>query len=464
MAKPVTLPRFAETAGEVAAANITEPSSGQKDTGWVLNQIPTSAGMNWIHYWTYQWIQYLNTLEAESLTWTSLHTFNGGAEFYGSTSVPGLQAEAAAHASGVGISAFGTSTVGSIGIKAGANHASNYAIVAFNEEQGAAIYAGVQPGGDAVPNHSGVYALAKGTGYGVLGEAISTAGGVQGKVGAASGSADVWGVHGNGNVNGTGVYGIGGSSIGDGVRAVAGNAVWPALRATGFASSSGSRGADVFGGTGTTLGGIGLSLEGGNGVTNGSGGIGLNVIGGAGAGTGNAGVAINATPGTKASGTHADAIVVNAPGGGAYTADSGFFGLKLAAGMEVKFNGTRTNYTNLAGGYKNILTAKNIVNAWGRIRLNPAGTITLTDRYNISSAVFSSGGAGPYVDVAFSGTFSDANYCLVGNVSSGALFSVGSRTTTGFQFELISHAGVSLDATLLAGYNIDFIVLGNMAP
>lgn len=58
--KPTDEARWAETAGGTPAANIVDPSSGQKDTGWTTNQIPPSAYFNdWMRK-AYKWFEYLN--------------------------------------------------------------------------------------------------------------------------------------------------------------------------------------------------------------------------------------------------------------------------------------------------------------------------------------------------------------------------------------------------------------------
>ncbi len=54
------LPRWAETTGQVEDANLTEPSSGQKDTGWALSQVPPSSFENWRANRTYRWLAWLD--------------------------------------------------------------------------------------------------------------------------------------------------------------------------------------------------------------------------------------------------------------------------------------------------------------------------------------------------------------------------------------------------------------------
>lgn len=66
MARPTLLPRHAETAGGTPDANITEPSSGEKDTGFVSGTAASSAKTNWILWIVYLWIKYFS--ETKSIT------------------------------------------------------------------------------------------------------------------------------------------------------------------------------------------------------------------------------------------------------------------------------------------------------------------------------------------------------------------------------------------------------------
>jgi hypothetical protein len=70
MAKPISLPRWAETVAGVPDTNITEPNEGKKDTGYVVGgDIPTSGGLNWWMRLVYLWTLWLN--EATSLATAS---------------------------------------------------------------------------------------------------------------------------------------------------------------------------------------------------------------------------------------------------------------------------------------------------------------------------------------------------------------------------------------------------------
>jgi hypothetical protein len=74
MAKPSVLPEWASS----ASAAITEPTLAQKQAGWSVRQRLPAQYLNWWKKTVYQWVQYLDGLTAEALTWTAKHTFNAG--------------------------------------------------------------------------------------------------------------------------------------------------------------------------------------------------------------------------------------------------------------------------------------------------------------------------------------------------------------------------------------------------
>jgi fibronectin-binding autotransporter adhesin len=52
--------RWAVNGVDADAANVTAPSSGQRDTGYALNQIPPSSVENYLRNRVYRWLQYLS--------------------------------------------------------------------------------------------------------------------------------------------------------------------------------------------------------------------------------------------------------------------------------------------------------------------------------------------------------------------------------------------------------------------
>lgn len=57
--KPASEPRWAETAGGTPSVEISEPSSGKKDSGWVDAELPPHNWFNWYMQLVYRWIRYL---------------------------------------------------------------------------------------------------------------------------------------------------------------------------------------------------------------------------------------------------------------------------------------------------------------------------------------------------------------------------------------------------------------------
>lgn len=55
MAKPASLPRWADVSGD-----IVEPTSGKKDVGWVADEEPPAQYFNWLLNLTYQWLEYVD--------------------------------------------------------------------------------------------------------------------------------------------------------------------------------------------------------------------------------------------------------------------------------------------------------------------------------------------------------------------------------------------------------------------
>jgi hypothetical protein len=53
--KPTKIPRWADT-----SLNVTEPSSGKKDTGWIVNEIPPSSYENWRTRTIGEWFKWLD--------------------------------------------------------------------------------------------------------------------------------------------------------------------------------------------------------------------------------------------------------------------------------------------------------------------------------------------------------------------------------------------------------------------
>lgn len=58
--KPTDLPRWGRTSPGVDAANLLEPTGGEKDTGYTNGQVPASSKLNWLLRTFWLWINWLN--------------------------------------------------------------------------------------------------------------------------------------------------------------------------------------------------------------------------------------------------------------------------------------------------------------------------------------------------------------------------------------------------------------------
>lgn len=87
MAKPATKPRWADTASGLA--NQVTPPSGKLDIGWAVQEKPPSTFFNWLFYWIYKWILYLDTITSEVLTWTAAQTWSALGTFSNGLTVSG---------------------------------------------------------------------------------------------------------------------------------------------------------------------------------------------------------------------------------------------------------------------------------------------------------------------------------------------------------------------------------------
>lgn len=58
--KPSILPRWARSLAGALAANVTAPLSGQQDTGYAVDQVPSSSELNWLLVRLYDWVVWLS--------------------------------------------------------------------------------------------------------------------------------------------------------------------------------------------------------------------------------------------------------------------------------------------------------------------------------------------------------------------------------------------------------------------
>ncbi len=222
--KPAELPRWEEASGDQGVPGGVEidPASGVKDVGWTVAEKPPAQYMNWWMRLVYDWVQWLNDLTNQALTWVALHTFQKGISVTQSTTNSDA-IDATGNGTGAGISGSGGTT-----------------------------------------NAPGVRGTGGGTGPGLKGTGGSTGAGGPGVSGTGAGSGDQAGgfftggatngpgVTGSGDGSGAGVVG-GGGATGPGLSATAGGGGTPARGAleliTQAAPSSPSNGDVWYNGT-----------------------------------------------------------------------------------------------------------------------------------------------------------------------------------------------------------------------
>jgi len=166
MSKPASLPRWADAANP---ADIVDPPSGKKDSGWLVNDQPPHTYFNWFWNLVYQWTVYLDGLTGEALTWTAAHIFNAGATFNGVSTTPGLTANAANASGGKGVYA----TAANAGAYAGDFSHTGAGGVALLGRNNAAGGFGVS-GAASASQGVGVVAVARGNGTGAALSATAT--------------------------------------------------------------------------------------------------------------------------------------------------------------------------------------------------------------------------------------------------------------------------------------------------
>lgn len=72
MSRPATTPEWASNLG---AADIVEPTSGKKAKGWKKRERLVAQYLNWLFYWIYKWLLYIDDSGAKTMT---VNAFTGG--------------------------------------------------------------------------------------------------------------------------------------------------------------------------------------------------------------------------------------------------------------------------------------------------------------------------------------------------------------------------------------------------
>lgn len=254
-----------------------------------------------------------------------------------------------------------------------------------------------------------------------------------------------------GNNTNTSSGGNGVAGVSSGLNGVQGNSSSSAASGVYGENDATAGGYGVAGRTTTTSGGgIGVygqcdattnACYGVNGVTNSP--VGFGVIG-----------QVNASSPTAAAGVY---------GIGTSTVSSG---VPVAPGVQVGtghayFNGSNPSSSQ---AYKNTLTPKNIVKAWGNFDINGSGGVSVTDGFNISSVA--TGPNSNQVKITFSEAMGSANYAAVVTSEynqSGVVMlnEIDGRTSTTLTvgFWDCGVGGCSTVSTSSTGFNFDVVVL-----
>lgn len=74
MPKPSQVPDW-----NTGGGNRTEPSAGEKASGYAVNDVPSSGKLNWLLNLAGQWASYLNGLSSGTEGWSATQIFNGAA-------------------------------------------------------------------------------------------------------------------------------------------------------------------------------------------------------------------------------------------------------------------------------------------------------------------------------------------------------------------------------------------------
>ena len=377
-----------DPAWNTGGANRVDPPSGQKISGWNVNQSPPSSYFNWYMNLVYQWCLYLKNITTEALTWTGAAIFNAAV-----STTAGLTATRSAantnaitatgNGTGHGLAANATAVLASRGVRAESTVAGGIAI------EGIAV-----TGNNGLGN-VGVYGRGRASGVAGWGDNLASASGVTGLIGP--GDPTVLGFR----------YGLTA-----GVSARANDQFSPALAASRAQSTTTTPSETVViegagpGALNTQDGGRGVLIQGGGSsdetaALEGAGGEGARIEGGNAYGSDiNGAAVIDAGRGATIKGGDIDSqYTTGLPGdalqliGGVDVGLGAVFGKALVATGEVQINGqhTQNGPVKLTGGnlaataaQTNQITPGLVVKAWARIAIS-SGVYTLVAGQNVTS-------------------------------------------------------------------------------
>lgn len=255
--KPTKVPFWALT-----TANISEPSSGEKDDGWVLNSTPPSSYDNWLKKTSSEWLDWINNRFFDGSD--AEHMIIGTPIAVDASNTSGTE-EIAGEFAG-----FGTKGVGALGT----GGSGGWDISVRSVEEIGVVGITESFSGKGPTSRTGVLGLGE---AGVLG--IDADGDVDGASFGDIGVAGISGAYAS-NVVSVGVFGygpqglrgeghVGEASAGVGVQGVGGE----------NSAGTGGAGGRVFGSAGSGTGDAGEGLEATGGDAGGSGDGGIGIVG-----------------------------------------------------------------------------------------------------------------------------------------------------------------------------------------
>lgn len=160
-----------------------------QDSGFQPNTQPPAQYFNWLHYWTYQWILWLQDIAAQNFTaggsnpvgpWTGPHTFNASISV-NTAATNGTATTSTGNGTGSGVRGIGGASDG-IGVKGEATN-NGFGVLGTSTDNTAVVGQstnGVGVLGSGGGTNPGVGGFSTGTGAGVEGYDNATAPGVRG--------------------------------------------------------------------------------------------------------------------------------------------------------------------------------------------------------------------------------------------------------------------------------------------
>lgn len=422
MAQPANLPRW-----DTSALNITDPPSGQKDSGFVASSALNSSYLNWLFNTLYLWAVYLKNLTSEALTWTVAQTFGAGIVVTQSI----LNADAiVATPNGTGYA------LRSNGPVTGDGGAGNAAYNATGSDYGfssVALKGSIFQGSHAtLPTLTLMQAGAAATLKLLGGSAAET-------LNLLGGSGGLAGTFGAVFVN---------------------NAGQAAAQFRGGATS-GATGAKFLGADnaadGATVSGVGSIHQGGS-PASGTGSPGLSATGG----TNSTAAVFQGGTGSTAPGLMATGATTGAGGPGVRANNgAGTFGKAMDVRGTVDFTGATLPATNAQ--LTSELTRNSFAKAWALIQLNGTAAPSLVDGLNISAVSQAiSGGSNGDITITLAKNMASADYAVKSNwqdYAGGAgrkiSFQQGTQTNTVVTLRtFVVESGVTVTATDTNGSRI----------